>query len=83
VVIGGLGTIEGPIVGTIIFVVLRSTLSSYGPWYLILLGALGIAVMLIAPKGIWGTFSAATGIHLFPTRRRLEPLSAPVPTPEA
>ena len=83
VVIGGLGTIEGPIVGTIIFVVLRSTLSSYGPWYLILLGALGIAVMLIAPKGIWGTFSAATGIHLFPTRRRLEPLSPPVPTPEA
>jgi branched-chain amino acid transport system permease protein len=38
------------------------------------LGAFGIAVMLLAPKGIWGTFSAATGIHLFPTRRRLVPL---------
>ena len=36
-----------------------------------ILGALGIAVMLFAPKGIWGTFSDATGIHLFPTRRRL------------
>ena len=73
VVIGGIGTIEGPIVGTIIFVVLRSTLSGYGPWYLILLGLLGIAVMLVAPKGIWGALSARTGIHLFPTRRRLEP----------
>ncbi len=46
VVIGGIGTIEGPVIGTIIFVVLRSTLSGYGPWYLILIGALGIAVML-------------------------------------
>ena len=71
VVIGGIGTIEGPILGSIIFVVLQSTLSSYGPWYLMLLGALGIGVMLVAPKGIWGSFSAATGIHLFPTRRRL------------
>ena len=83
VVIGGIGTIEGPVLGAIIFVVLQSTLSSYGPWYLILLGGLGIAVMLIAPKGIWGTFSAATGIHLFPTRRRLEPLAAPATKPEA
>ena len=71
VVIGGIGTIEGPILGAIIFVVLQSTLSNFGPWYLIILGALGIAVMLLAPKGLWGTFSAATGIHLFPTRRRL------------
>ena len=71
VVIGGLGTIEGPIIGAIIFVVLQSSLSSYGPWYLIVLGALGILVMLVMPKGLWGTFSQATGIHLFPTRRRL------------
>eukprot|EP01035_Chromulina_nebulosa_P037745 gene37744-50955_t len=71
VVIGGIGTIEGPILGTIVFVVLQSTLSSFGPWYLLLLGGLAIAVMLVAPKGIWGTFSAATNIHLFPTRRRL------------
>src|SRR5690606_23286088 len=71
VVIGGIGTIEGPILGAVIFVVLQSTLSSYGPWYLIILGALGIAVMLFAPRGLWGTFSARTGIHLFPTRRRL------------
>jgi branched-chain amino acid transport system permease protein len=72
VVIGGIGTIEGPILGTIVFVVLRSTLSGYGPWYLIILGVVGIAVMLIAPRGLWGVFSARTGIHLFPTRRRLE-----------
>ena len=71
-VIGGLATIEGPIIGAIIFVVLRNTLSGYGPWYLIVLGGLGIAIMLLAPKGIWGNFSQFTGIQLFPTRRRLE-----------
>lgn len=71
VVIGGLATIEGPIIGAILFVVLRNTLSGYGPWYLIVLGALGIGVMLLAPKGIWGNFSQYTGVHLFPTRRRL------------
>jgi branched-chain amino acid transport system permease protein len=70
VVIGGLATIEGPIIGAIIFVLLRNALSGFGPWYLIVLGALGIAVMLLAPKGIWGNFSQFTGVHLFPTRRR-------------
>ena len=71
VVIGGLATIEGPIIGAILFVLLRNALSGYGPWYLIVLGALGIAVMLLAPKGIWGNFSQFTGVHLFPTRRNL------------
>ncbi len=71
VVIGGLGTIEGPIIGTIIFVLLRSNLAVFGPWYLIGLGVLGILVMLYAPRGLWGTFADRTGIHLFPTRRRL------------
>jgi branched-chain amino acid transport system permease protein len=38
--------------------------------------------MLVAPKGLWGVFSARTGIHLFPTRRRLEAV-APSLTTEA
>ena len=71
VVIGGIGTIEGPILGAIIFVVLRAFLAGYGPWYLIVLGALGIVVMLTAPSGLWGVFSRRTGIALFPTRRTL------------
>ena len=41
VVIGGVGTIEGPIIGTIVFFVLQETLSGYGAWYLVLLGAVG------------------------------------------
>jgi hypothetical protein len=37
-IIGGMGTIEGPILGTIIFFVLQQTLASYGTWYFIILG---------------------------------------------
>jgi branched-chain amino acid transport system permease protein len=71
VVIGGIGTIEGPIVGVLVFFALRSALADYGSWYLMTLGVIAIVVMLFAPKGIWGLISARTGINLFPVRRRL------------
>ena len=71
VVIGGIGTIEGPIVGVLIFFVLQSFLADYGSWYLMVLGLAGIAVMLFAPRGLWGLFSEKTGIQLFPVRRML------------
>ena len=71
VVIGGIGTIEGPIVGVVIFYLMQTYLASYGTWYLILLGALAIVIMLFAPKGIWGYVSERFGIVLFPVRRSL------------
>jgi branched-chain amino acid transport system permease protein len=71
VVIGGIGTIEGPIVGVIIFYLMQTYLSDFGTWYLILLGALAILVMLFAPRGIWGYLAARYDLVLFPTRRRL------------
>jgi branched-chain amino acid transport system permease protein len=71
VVIGGIGRIEGPIVGVLIFYFLQTYLAAYGTWYLILLGALAIAIMLFAPKGIWGFISDRFGIVLFPIQRRL------------
>ena len=71
VVIGGLGSIEGPILGVALFFVLRSLLSNYGAWYLILLGVIATVVMLTAPKGLWGLVQSRTGLELFPLRRRL------------
>jgi branched-chain amino acid transport system permease protein len=72
VVIGGIGTIEGPIIGTIIYFLLREPLSDFGTWYLILLGATAVIVMLKAPQGIWGIISQHFDIRLFPIQRRLE-----------
>ncbi len=70
-VIGGIGTIEGPVVGTILFFLLRETLADLGTTYLILLGAVAIFVMLRAPKGLWGLVVQHTGITLVPVRRRV------------
>ena len=72
VVIGGIGTIEGPIIGVIVFFLLQSTLADYGSWYLMALGLIGIVIMLFAPRGLWGLFTERTGIQFFPVRRRLE-----------
>ena len=71
VVIGGIGTMEGPIVGVVIFYLLQYYLAALGSWYLILLGALAIVLMTFAPMGIWGLVSRYFDISLFPLRRRL------------
>ncbi|MBR0773285.1 branched-chain amino acid ABC transporter permease [Bradyrhizobium diazoefficiens] len=70
-VIGGIGTIEGPVIGAIIFYLMQRYLADFGAWYLILLGTLGILVMLFAPRGLWGLVAGRYGLTLFPTRRRL------------
>jgi len=71
VVIGGIGTLEGPLVGALVFYLLQDNLSAFGAWYLMLLGLLAIIVMLFAPNGIWGFFAERYGLTLFPLRRRL------------
>jgi branched-chain amino acid transport system permease protein len=71
VVIGGIGTIEGPIVGVLVFYVLQTNLAHLGTWYLLLLGLFAIVVMLFAPKGIWGYLSERFDLVVFPVRRRL------------
>jgi branched-chain amino acid transport system permease protein len=72
VVIGGIGTIEGPIIGTIVYFLLREFLADLGSLYLMLLGAIAIIIMLVAPKGIWGYILARWNISLFPTGYRVE-----------
>jgi len=70
-VIGGIGRIEGPIIGTVVFFLLRQTLADLGAIYLLILGVVAIAVMLKAPKGIWGLIADRFGWQVFPLERRL------------
>jgi branched-chain amino acid transport system permease protein len=65
-IIGGIGTIEGPILGTIIYFVLQQTLASYGAWYFIILGLVAMIVAIWAPRGLWGLISDRLNIRLFP-----------------
>jgi len=71
VVIGGIGTMEGPVIGAIVFYLLQHYLADFGAAYLILLGTIGIVIMLFAPKGLWGLVAERYDLTLFPTRRRL------------
>jgi ABC-type branched-subunit amino acid transport system permease subunit len=66
VLIGGIGTIEGPIVGTVVFFVLQQELSQYNAWYLIVLGLVAIAIALWSPRGLWGLADEHAHVRLFP-----------------
>jgi branched-chain amino acid transport system permease protein len=70
-IIGGLGTIEGPIIGTLIYFVLRETTSKYGEWYFIVLGALAIIVAIWSPSGIYGFLIRKSHFHFFPLQRKV------------
>lgn len=71
VVIGGIGRIEGPIVGALVFWALNKLFSDYGSWYLLGLGLLAIVVTINFRQGLWGWVQQRWGLALFPTQRRL------------
>jgi branched-chain amino acid transport system permease protein len=75
VVIGGIGTISGPIVGTIVYFLLQQYLADLGSVYLIILGAVAILVMLHAPRGLWGLLMDRWNIRLFPVQLRARVMS--------
>lgn len=72
VVIGGIGRIEGPIVGALLFWFLNKFFSDYGSWYLVGLGLIAILVTLFFRDGIWGALHRRYGWSLFPTHRSLK-----------
>src|SRR5215510_1180077 len=76
VVIGGIGTMEGPIIGAVIFFAVQERFSSYGAWYLVAIGAVAIVVVLAAPGGLWG-IAARRGWSLLPVGYRVRDIPAP------
>ncbi len=69
VIIGGIGTIEGPIVGTLIYILLSQFLAEYGHVSMLILGLIAITIILVAPKGIMGTLQEKTGFEILSPRR--------------
>ena len=76
VVIGGIGTMEGPVIGAVIFFAVQEEFSQYGAWYLIAIGVVAIAVVLIAPAGLWG-IAGRRGWSLLPVGYRVRPRGTP------
>ena len=71
VIIGGIGTIEGPIIGAIIYVFLQQYLSDYASVSMLILGGVAVIIMLIVPRGIMGTFQEKLGFEILSPRRIL------------
>jgi branched-chain amino acid transport system permease protein len=71
VLVGGLGTFEGPIVGAIVLFLLQTYVSNTGVWYFVVLGSIAIGVALLAPRGIWGSIEDRFGLRLLPVGYRL------------
>jgi branched-chain amino acid transport system permease protein len=73
VIIGGIGTLEGPILGVMIFFALREIttglLGLTGGWYLIVLGAVAIFVMIVCPRGIWPVLRDRIGVRWLDVHR--------------
>ena len=76
VLVGGLGTFEGPIIGAVLFFVIQQQFADAGAWYLIGLGAVAIAFALFLPRGVWGLLGDRRQIRMLPVgyhlRRREE-----------
>jgi branched-chain amino acid transport system permease protein len=72
VLVGGLGTFEGPILGAILLFAIQTIFTQGGPWYLVGLGAAAALFALAVPRGIWGTIEERLGLRLMPVGYRVE-----------
>jgi branched-chain amino acid transport system permease protein len=66
VLVGGLGTFEGPIVGALLLFAIQTTFTQGGPWYLVGLGATAALFALLLPRGIWGAIEDRFSLRLLP-----------------
>ena len=77
VLVGGLGTFEGPIIGAILFYVIQNQFGNDGTWYLVGLGATAIVFALLLPRGLWGTLEGRTGLRFMPLGYRVRQVRSP------
>jgi branched-chain amino acid transport system permease protein len=76
VLVGGLGTFEGPIIGAIILYFIQQQFGNDGTSYLIGLGATAIAFALFLPRGIWGLLEERVGLRFLPVGYRVRRLAS-------
>jgi branched-chain amino acid transport system permease protein len=79
VLVGGLGTFEGPIIGAIIFYLIQAQFGDSGAWYFIGLGAVAIGFALFLPHGIWGAIDRRLRLRLLPVGYTLRTLTTAAP----
>lgn len=53
VILGGAGTIFGPVVGTAIFLIMKNVVSSYTEHWMFVIGATFVTCVMFMPDGLW------------------------------
>jgi branched-chain amino acid transport system permease protein len=71
VLVGGLGTFEGPIIGAVVFFFVQNQFADAGAWYLIGLGIVAVAFALFLPRGLWSLAADRLPGPLLPVGYRL------------
>ncbi len=71
VMVGGIGSIEGVIIGALIYFFADRLFGEYGSAYLIVLGLLTLIIALYARGGVWGLLQKLGEHPWFPVRRKL------------
>jgi branched-chain amino acid transport system permease protein len=66
VLVGGIGTFEGAILGAVIFFLIETWFGAAGVWYLIGLGAAAVLFALLLPRGLWGAVEDHWALRLLP-----------------
>jgi branched-chain amino acid transport system permease protein len=72
VLVGGIGTFEGAIVGAVIFFLIEAWFGAAGVWYLVGLGTTALLFSLFLPRGIWGSLEDRFGVRLLPVGYRVK-----------
>jgi branched-chain amino acid transport system permease protein len=76
VLLGGLGTFEGPVLGALVLFGVQQEFANQGSWYLVGLGAVAIVVTLLFPRGIWGAIVDRFDLRLMPVGYHVRQLAA-------
>jgi branched-chain amino acid transport system permease protein len=71
VVIGGVGSTTGPILGVLVFWFIDEQLAEADTWRFIILGSVAVVMAVLAPKGLYGLIQRWRPVQFFPVRRRL------------
>lgn len=69
VIIGGIGTMAGPVVGSVVYVILSEVLAQFKGWSNIILGIIAILVILFLPDGIVGTLQKKLHFEILSQKR--------------
>ena len=71
VMVGGIGRIEGPIIGALLYFFATRFFGQYGATYLVVLGLLTLFMALYSPGGLWSLFLKVRNWPWFPVSQFL------------